>query len=287
MCACSEKVDDAECYLDFQVKHGIGNTKAVLINDESEMISEMGSFDVMIISDAVSEKDVVNYDSGKWVSAKKHTLGAVDIFAIAPSGYGEEHDMTYDTDAHLMSFTYDSEAEAFHEKDLLCGYYIGVPIRGTVPISFHHPLSSIVLKMGSTDGGYTIKGISISGAATSGTCAVQFDSQLLSAPSVSWTQLINGGDIETACIEQTPDPDDYITNPFLVIPQTIGTESEAKLNVTITAGGTDRVLSCSLAGTTWGPGSYYIYRVSIFKDKLSLETSVAPWGVESEKWPVY
>lgn len=167
------------------------------------------------------------------------------FFAYAP----------YDSNVALTSnkgtpkITYTVPSEIANQRDLLVAKSdenISCDGNSTVALNFQHALSAIKFVKGDTPGYKDIKEIRISGVKNQGT--LNMNSQSWENTSGSATYSISTIDENTVCF---------------LMPQSV--PSGAKLNVTLTNGGTEHTFEADLDGTSWEAGHQYTYKLSVNK----------------------
>lgn len=98
-----------------------------------------------------------------------------------------------------------------------------------------------------------------------------FSADLNQKVTVTKTQVVEG---QTVVVPQPLMSDD---NAFLMLPQTLPTG--ATLEVTINCGGSDHVLTTSLAGMKWLQGKKVTYTLDITSlTRLTIRTQITPWN---------
>ena len=197
-------------------------------------------------------------------------------YAFLPEGSGS--DITGTSSGMSMHYTVPTEASA--QQDLLFGFYQGIgdskndgKTDGTASLLFHHALTSVVVKLGTVEGSATFKvtGLSLEGVYASGTGVLTPESAAETEPGdrVSWTADKTDDEPNTTTVSQSVtwsetspiSQGDAIGEPFIVIPQTFGTSSKARLKVSIEIDGRPVDIYQPLRDVIWKAGEVNIYTV--------------------------
>ena len=221
-------------------------------------------------------------ESGKIIEYnwKPNDVKTFYAYAFVPEGAVSDATAT----SAGMSLHYTVPTEATAQQDLLFGYYSGIgdgavegKTNGTADILFHHALTSVVVKLGTLTGVATFKvtGLALEGVCAGGTGVLTPSSASEEDPAdrVTWTADENGGKPVTATftqsVSETPVPtaeNTEIGEPFIVIPQSFGPESKARLKVSILVDDRPVDIYYPLKGSNeedlvWEAGKVNIYTV--------------------------
>ncbi|MCQ2127625.1 MAG: fimbrillin family protein [Bacteroidaceae bacterium] len=151
-------------------------------------------------------------------------------------------------------------ATASQQKDILFGYYQGNGGNtGTAEIRFNHPLTAVRFKYGEMDGNPTIKRISLSGVAPSGTATMIQDGSIAWSEIDSHNGIVSQENLSGLPVNATTS---VIGEPFLIIPQNVATLN-VKVMVTFTD---DTVLEGILNTGAWKAGYTNTYTIG-YKDE--------------------
>lgn len=208
----------------------------------------------------------VTYSNGEWALSEKYQINNNDnliFYAYANSGSSDYFSLSCDKDG--QNFSYTVPVDPAYQNDLIMGDYEGNTIpsgetlpTGKVPITFTHPLTSVVFKLGSIENIEYVKSISISGVYASGTVThtsgLNFDwgSTKTGSTTVSQTKadglVVNG-------------TSGYIGVPFVLIPQNLSSQSVKFSIVVHTTAGSDVTLVASRSIDDWKAGTCNVYTI--------------------------
>ena len=252
----AQSADGNEGWLKFRLS-GLQLTKGTLINSESEMLAAgVNTFTVQAwnadYSSFVSEQTVTyNTTESKWQTESPIAWTGTEsktFFASAnlpSSGATVTNICTSSTQKQTLAYTLPLDVR--EQNDIMLGWYQGNGGEThTADITLIHPLSSIILKMGSMaiDG---IKSITVSGLYASGTVDVTYAVGVDGiVPTYNWGDTRTGSVVSTMTPADgaqyiTVDADGIIGTPFVIIPQTVAA-GQVKITVTAAAGGEDKNL---------------------------------------------
>ncbi|MCQ2127626.1 MAG: fimbrillin family protein [Bacteroidaceae bacterium] len=154
-------------------------------------------------------------------------------------------------------------ATASQQKDILFGYYQGNGGNtGTAEIRFNHPLTAVRFKYGEMDGNPTIKRISLSGVAPSGTATMIQDGSIAWSEIDSHNGIVSQENLSGLPVNATTS---VIGEPFLIIPQNVATLN-VKVMVTFTD---DTVLEGILNTGAWKAGYTNTYTLGYTNQEIT------------------
>ncbi len=255
-------------------------TKATLVNTVAQMGSVLGAFSVESYCEgALQFSDKVSYASGEWKSASSHGWVKdknMEFVAVAPDA-SIVMSKSYAPATKTLTLYCANGSDMSAQKDLMCGYYCGQGDGEVAPIHFSHLLSAIRFTLEDTRRDYTLKSISVEDVCPTGVCTINFPNSDGSSPSVSW-----GSQTGSQTISYTPgtvpSPGQLITEEaIMVLPQTFGSTSTAKIKATVTAGGVDKTIAYALKNSEFEPGKTYTFSMNLSKESIVLESAVETW----------
>lgn len=161
---------------------------------------------------------------------------------------------------------YTTPAEAKNQRDLVAAAtdFIDSPAKegNCIPVGlqFKHLCTAVIVKTGATMTDGTIKSVKITNVRNSGT----YD-MLTSAWTLNTTTADYAVSPNLATTSATADGTKVNTEDatFMLLPQTLGADSELKVEFHDNISGRDRTLSASLNGAEWPMGKTVTYRLSI------------------------
>ena len=165
------------------------------------------------------------------------------------------------------------------QPDILFGYYSGLGNNGKADLTFNHPLASVAFKFGTfiTDGATVIKEVRLNGVYTSGQATASLVSGV---PQCSWTAS-GTGTVKSSNLSITPSAGVSLGDPFIVIPQNLGTDP---VSVEIVA----EVAGSPVTYSVWLPAesdfeagkttTFTVIKDGTTTAGLRFEVSVADWG---------
>lgn len=178
-------------------------------------------------------------------------------------------DATFDAVPNTPNATtlkYTTPADAKNQRDLVAAAtkFIDSPANdGTctpVSLNFKHLCTAVIIKPGEQMTAGTIKSVSLKGVKYSGTYNMEDSTWTLSDSKEDFTISPNQKKTST-----TPDGTDLNAEDatFMLLPQTLGADSELEVKFHDDISGRDRTLSASLKGFEWPMGKTVTYRLSI------------------------
>ena len=281
------KGGERELYLVARVSEGIDtgtrgpSTRGIPL--DSSTIGSFGVYarradeDADALPDYMRNVEVTRADA--WTPAEEYLWpGDASLCFTAYSPYraaGESEGITsLPSDGAPGAIGYVTPADVASQEDLM----YATPAEASASpcaLTFNHALTAIRFAAGSELTPCTVKSVTISGAASSGTRDIRTGawSDLASpssfsvAPGVSLTAadgseyVAPGADITSA------------SEAFLLIPQSPG--EDAEVTVTVDFDGTETTLTASLGGQTWEAGHTVTYRISAnpASDSLTLDVT--------------
>ena len=167
-------------------------------------------------------------------------------------------------DATTLQYT--TPAEAKNQRDLVAAAtgFISNPSNDAtctpVGLQFKHLCTAVIIKTGETMTAGTIKSVSLKGVKNSGTYDMVNSAWTLNNTTADFTISPNQATTST-----TPNGTDLNAgeSTFMLLPQTLGTDSKLEVAFHDNISGKDRILSASLNGAVWPMGKTVTYRLSI------------------------
>ena len=148
---------------------------------------------------------------------------------------------------------------AADQNDILLGRYCGNGKgAGTAEMTFYHPMTAVIFKVGTLDASITaVKSISIDGVYASGSTTLATGT---GTPTFTWTP---GSDVKTVsqAINSLPGEGALIGVPFVLIPQNLASKN-VTVNMTVTTASGDILLTTTLDSGSWEAGKTYTYKVN-------------------------
>lgn len=166
------------------------------------------------------------------------------------------------SDTGELSLSYKTPAAVADQIDLLYSNPVNAN-SSPCDLTFNHALSAIRFATGAEMVPCTIKQISISGVASTGTLNLETGvwNDVSNVSSYSVDSLIS---LSAMPGSKYVAPDTFITSgdqTFILIPQTLG--ADAMISVTLVIDGKEQTLNTSLENVTWNSGTTTIYRLSV------------------------
>ena len=154
------------------------------------------------------------------------------------------------------------------QTDILLGCYKSAnsEIKSNIPITFQHPMTAVVFKVGNVEGTFNVKNITLSGVYLKGT-AVQSGNDL---NDISWTA------------EGSTDVTGTTEDPFLLIPQNLATRN-VTATIVFNNGTADVTIKALLNTENWGKGVTNIYTINYAVPELSVVVAFN----ETDKTDIY
>ena len=178
---------------------------------------------------------------------------------------------------------YTTPAEAKDQRDIVAAAtdFIDSPAKegNCIPVGlqFKHLCTAVKIKTGAQMTAGTIKSVSITNVKNSGSYNMVSSTWSLNDGTANYTVTPNKATTGT-----TPNGTDLNAgeSTLMLLPQTLGADSELKVEFHDNISGRDRTLSASLNGAEWPMGKTVTYRLSITSDCV-LEFSSAPTEVDA------
>lgn len=229
--------------------------------------------------DLYFNENVTINDAGKGLSGHFWPTESLSFFAYACSKNNVTVTPSFMREENVCKGTFDYtlpapsvsavKKDASNQPDLVFAITPDQPKGDVVPLRLHHALSALEFRVGKMPEGTILKGITISGVYSSGTCTMTAtgDKDI----SFVWTyengQASNGSYTEQ--MEQTAASGDQIGGEealFMLLPQTL--TSDTKLTLTFSVGGSESQLEADLKDiiTKWEADRRYIFTISIPKE---------------------
>lgn len=248
-------------------------TKGALINNGTDAEQLGSAYSFQLVSWTGSTQfyptegvATISYNSSKWQPSSGNSpqwpeSGDVTFYAVAnlPSS-GANWTNTSNTSANL---TYTVPASASAQNDILMGYYKGQGNNGTAELTFYHPLTAVVFKMGYFENAYSsiaFKSISIDGVYNKGEVTQSVDNE--SKVNFLWNTAKATAQTVTLAPANgnlTVDDNNVIGEPFLLIPQSLTSSSSVTITVNATVDGVDAVFAKTLTSGEWQAGKTNTY----------------------------
>ncbi len=178
---------------------------------------------------------------------------------------------------NATTLKYTTPAEAKNQRDLVAAAtdFIDSPANnGTctpVSLNFKHLCTAVIIKTGETMTAGTIKSVSLKGVKNSGTYDMVNSAWTLTDSKADFTISPNQATTST-----TPNGTDLNAgeSTFMLLPQTLGTDSKLEVAFHDNISGKDRILSASLKDAVWPMGKTVTYRLSITPEyELNIENT--------------
>ena len=276
-------------------------TKATLVNDLTgfgtsfQVSGFQGTAAYQGISNVTVTRQSAKYPDGtheQWTlsSPKSWPSGAstaLEFFAWAPAdAWAAAPTFHPGVTSSNVEFTY-TISDASTQKDIMLAHYKGngkdntfgassASVAGVATMNFSHALSSIKFKAAEDVTGFKINSIRLEGIAKTATCAATFTKTSGTGDPYAETASYNWGDPSatanftkefSTAIE--PSALETALEPFIVIPQTFGEDSDARIVLNITKGCSTFDITYKLADataspartTTWNAGETTVYKI--------------------------
>lgn len=181
---------------------------------------------------------------------------------------------------NATTLQYTTPAEAKNQRDLVAAAtgFISNPSNDAtctpVGLQFKHLCTAVIIKTGEQMTAGTIKSVSLKGVKNSGTYDMVNSAWTLTDSKADFTISPNQATTST-----TPNGT-YLNageSTFMLLPQTLGTDSKLEVAFHDNISGKDRILSASLNGAVWPMGKTVTYRLSItpeYELKFTSESKV-------------
>ncbi len=167
---------------------------------------------------------------------------------------------------NATTLQYTTPTEAKNQRDLVAAAtdFMESPANdGTctpVSLNFQHLCTAVIIKTGEQMTAGTIKSVSLKGVKNSGTYDMVNSVWTLNNATTSYTVSPNMATGSTTDEGTKLNADDAT---FMLLPQTLGTDSKLEVEFHDDISGNDRTLSASLDGAKWPMGQTVTYRLSI------------------------
>lgn len=167
---------------------------------------------------------------------------------------------------NATTLQYTTPAEAKNQRDIVAAAtgFISNPSNDAtctpVGLQFKHLCTAVVIKTGKQMTAGTIKSVSLKGVKNSGTYDMVSSVWTLNNSTADFTISPNQATTST-----TPNGTNLNAgeSTFMLLPQTLGTDSKLEVAFHDNISGRDRILSASLNGAEWPMGKTVTYRLSI------------------------
>lgn len=270
----ADNSDDTLC-VRAVVTDGIGNSNAHRPMTRAAMQTTM--YDKFNVVAAVKENgnvgsqyymnDVASKAGTNWVPSKTYywpgSNRQLRFLAWAPTDASFQ---SVPNNPNATTLQYTTPAEAKNQRDLVAAAtdFIDSPANdGTctpVGLQFKHLCTAVIIKTGKQMTAGTIKSVSLKGVKNSGTYDMVNSVWTLNNSTTDFTILPNQATTST-----TPNGTNLNAgeSTFMLLPQTLGTDSKLEVIFHDNISGRDRTLSASLNGAEWPMGKTVTYRLSI------------------------
>lgn len=270
----ADNSDDTLCVRAI-VTDGIGNSNAgrpatraamqtSMYNDFKVVaaVKENGNVGTQYYMDDVATKTGTNWVPSKvyyWPGSNRQ----LRFLAWAPT------DATFQSvpnNPNATTLQYTTPAEAKNQRDLVAAAtgFISNPSNDAtctpVGLQFKHLCTAVIIKTGEQMTAGTIKSVSLKGVKNSGTYDMVSSVWTLSGNTTDFTISPNQATTST-----TPNGTDLNAgeSTFMLLPQTLGADSQLEVIFHDNISGNDRTLTASLNGAEWPMGKTVTYRLSI------------------------
>ena len=192
--------------------------------------------------------------------------GSLRFLAWAPlDAELDESPVKPSEDVNKTTIKYTVPAELSKQRDLVAAAtgYNASPVGGVcapVSLQFKHLCTAVVVKTGATMAPGTIKSVTIKNVRNSGTYDMLSSAWTLNDATTSYTVSPNMATGSTTAEGTKLNADDAT---FMLLPQTLGADSELEVLFHDNISGRDRLLTASLNGAEWPMGKTVTYRLSI------------------------
>lgn len=257
------------------VTDGIGNSNAgrpatraamqtSMYNDFKVVaaVKENGNVGTQYYMDDVATKTGTNWVPSKvyyWPGSNRQ----LRFLAWAPTDASFQ---SVPNNPNATTLQYTTPAEAKNQRDIVAAAtgFISNPSNDAtctpVGLQFKHLCTAVIIKTGEQMTAGTIKSVSLKGVKNSGTYDMVNSVWTLSGNTTDFTISPNQATTST-----TPNGTNLNAgeSTFMLLPQTLGTDSKLEVAFHDNISGRDRILSASLNGAEWPMGKTVTYRLSI------------------------
>lgn len=257
------------------VTDGIGNSNAgrpatraamqtSMYNDFKVVaaVKENGNVGTQYYMDDVATKTGTNWVPSKvyyWPGSNRQ----LRFLAWAPTDASFQ---SVPNNPNATTLQYTTPAEAKSQRDIVAAAtgFISNPSNDAtctpVGLQFKHLCTAVIIKTGEQMTAGTIKSVSLKGVKNSGTYDIVSSVWTLSGNTTDFTISPNQATTST-----TPNGTNLNAgeSTFMLLPQTLGTDSKLEVAFHDNISGRDRILSASLNGAEWPMGKTVTYRLSI------------------------
>lgn len=284
----ADNSDDTLCVRAI-VTDGIGNSNAGRPATRAAMQTNM--YDKFKVVAAVKENgnvgtqyymdDVATKAGTNWVPSKVYywpgSNRQLRFLAWAPTDASFQ---SVPNNPNATTLQYTTPAEAKNQRDIVAAAtgFISNPSNDAtctpVGLQFKHLCTAIIIKTGEQMTAGTIKSVSLKGVKNSGTYDMVSSVWTLSGNTTDFTISPNQATTST-----TPNGTDLNAgeSTFMLLPQTLGADSQLEVIFHDNISGNDRTLTASLNGAVWPMGKTVTYRLSItpeYELKFTSESKV-------------
>ena len=257
------------------VTDGIGNSNAGRPATRAAMQTNM--YDDFKVVAAVKENgnvgtqyymdDVATKTGTNWVPSKVYywpgSNRQLRFLAWAPTDASFQ---SVPNNPNATTLQYTTPAEAKNQRDIVAAAtgFISNPSNDAtctpVGLQFKHLCTAVIIKTGEQMTAGTIKSVSLKGVKNSGTYDMVSSVWTLSGNTTDFTISPNQATTST-----TPNGTDLNAgeSTFMLLPQTLGADSQLEVIFHDNISGRDRTLTASLNGAEWPMGKTVTYRLSI------------------------
>lgn len=257
------------------VTDGIGNDNAGRPATRAAMQTSM--YDKFKVVAAVKENgnvgtqyymdDVATKAGTNWVPSKVYywpgSNRQLRFLAWAPTDASFQ---SVPNNPNATTLQYTTPAEAKNQRDLVAAAtgFISNPSNDAtctpVGLQFKHLCTAVIIKTGEQMTAGTIKSVSLKGVKNSGTYDMVSSAWTLSGNTTDFTISPNQATTST-----TPNGTNLNAgeSTFMLLPQTLGADSQLEVIFHDNISGNDRTLTASLNGAEWPMGKTVTYRLSI------------------------
>lgn len=284
----ADNSDDTLC-VRAVVTDGIGNsnagrpaTRAAMQTNMYEnfkvvaAVKENGNVGTQYYMDDVATKTGTNWVPSKvyyWPGSNRQ----LRFLAWAPTDASFQ---SVPNNPNATTLQYTTPAEAKNQRDIVAAAtgFISNPSNDAtctpVGLQFKHLCTAVIIKTGEQMTAGTIKSVSLKGVKNSGTYDMVSSVWTLSGNTTDFTISPNQATTST-----TPNGTNLNAgeSTFMLLPQTLGADSQLEVAFHDNISGKDRILSASLNGAEWPMGKTVTYRLSItpeYELKFTSESKV-------------
>lgn len=192
--------------------------------------------------------------------------GSLRFLAWAPlDAELDESPVKPSEDVNKTTIKYTVPADLSKQRDLVAAAtgYNASPAGGVcapVALQFKHLCTAVVIKIGATMAPGTIKSVTIKNVRNSGTYDMLSSAWTLTDATANYTVSPDMATSSTTAEGTKLNADDAT---FMLLPQTLGADSELEVLFHDNISGRDRLLTASLNGAEWPMGKTVTYRLSI------------------------